>query len=133
MRAADAAVRARRRGGVLWRSGKCRRPFGCSRPSRQIALAVEVASRWNADDDRELGKKRERRSKWNGYALVGVAHYLLIDRDPRRMTATLYTVPDPDGGVYRESRAWRFGEEFVLPESHAVTVPTGEWDAWDED
>ena len=100
---------------------------------RQIALAVEVTSRWNADDDREPGPKRERQSKWNGYALVGVPHCLLIDRDPRRLTATLYSVPDSDGGVYQESRAWRFGEELALPEPFGVTVPTGDWDAWDED
>jgi hypothetical protein len=49
------------------------------------------------------------------------------------MTATLYSAPDSDGGVYQESRTCRFGEELALPEPFGVTVPTGEWDAWDED
>jgi hypothetical protein len=99
---------------------------------KQVALAVEVTSKWNADDDREPGPRRERRSKWNGYALVGVPFYLLIDRDPRELTVTLYTEPDTDFGTYRNSHEWRFGETVSLPEPFTVEIPTDEWDAWDE-
>lgn len=37
----------------------------------QISLVVEVTSVWSAKEDREPGARRERRSKWNGYAMVG--------------------------------------------------------------
>lgn len=99
----------------------------------QIALAVEVTSRWNANDDREPGPKRERRSKWNGYALVDVPYYLVVDRDPRRRQATLYSEPDAEAGTYLLSRSWEFGEEIVLPRRFGVTIPTTDWNPWDED
>ena len=99
----------------------------------QVTLSVEVTSRWNARDDREPGSRSERRSKWNGYALVGVPFYLLVDRDPRRLAVTLYSDPDTESGAYRESREWRFGETVALPEPFAVEIPTDEWEAWDED
>jgi hypothetical protein len=99
----------------------------------QIVLAVEVTSRWNANDDREPGPKRERRSKWNGYALVDVPFYLVVDRDPQRLQATLYSEPDPDAGTYLLSRTWGFGETIVLPERFGVEIPTDEWNAWSED
>lgn len=98
-----------------------------------IWLAVEVTSRWNANEDRQPGPKRRRRSKWNGYAFVDVPFYLLIDRDPRRLTATLYSVPDPEVGSYLNSQEWRFGDEISLPRPFGITIPTDEWEPWDED
>ena len=99
----------------------------------QVTMAVEVTSKWNAGDDREPGPKRERRTKWNGYALVGVPYYLLVERDPRRLAVTLYTEPDSQLGVYKDSRSWKFGETVVLPDPFNVEIPTDEWEAWDED
>jgi len=101
--------------------------------AEQLAMAVEVTSRWNAADDHEPGPKRERRSKWNGYALVGVPYFLLVDRDPRRLTVTLYSEPDSEAGIYMTSRVWEFGETVSLPEPFSVEIPTDEWEAWDED
>lgn len=99
----------------------------------QIAMAVEVTSRWNANEDRKPGPKRGRRSKWNGYAMVGVPCYLVVDRDPRQLKVTLYSEPNPEEGLYAESRSWRFGETVVLPDPFDIEIPTDEWDAWDED
>lgn len=99
----------------------------------QLALAVEVTSRWNANEDREPGRKRDRRSKWNGYAFVGVPFYLLVDRDPRRLNAALYSVPDVNEGVYLEKQQWQFGEDIELPEPFDVRIPTSGWSAWGED
>jgi len=101
--------------------------------AEQLSMVVEVTSKWNAADDREPGPKRERRTKWNGYALVNVPYFLLVDRDPRRLTVTLYSEPDSDAGMYTTSRVWEFGEAVSLPEPFSVDVPTDEWEAWDED
>jgi len=101
--------------------------------AEQLSMAVEVTSKWNAADDREPGPKRERRSKWNGYALVGVPYFLLVDRDPRRLVVTLYSEPDVDAGVYTVNQAWEFGQTVSLPEPFGIEIPTEEWEAWDED
>jgi len=79
------------------------------------------------------GPKRERRSKWNGYALVEVPCFLLVDRDPKRLGVTLYSEPDSDAGMYTVSRTWEFGETVSLPAPFSVEIPTDEWEAWDED
>jgi hypothetical protein len=65
--------------------------------------------------------------------VVNVPHYLLIDRDPRRLTATLYSTPDPDTGSYLGSREWTFGETISLPDPFSLEIPTDEWEPWDED
>lgn len=99
----------------------------------QAALVVEVTSRWNADEDREPGPKRTRLTKWNGYALVGVPRYLLVERDPRRLGVTLYTEPDTERGLYQAAQSWKFGETVALPDPFDIEIPTDEWEAWDED
>ncbi|WP_198036897.1 Uma2 family endonuclease [Nocardia sp. BMG51109] len=96
----------------------------------QLALSVEVTSPSNAAEDREPGARRVRPSKWNGYAQVGIAHYLLVDRDPKTAAATLFTEPDRRSGSYLESMSWKFGETIVLPDPFDVSIPTDEWEPW---
>jgi hypothetical protein len=52
--------------------------------------------RCNAANDREPSRLRPVSTKWSGYASTGVAHYLLIDRDPRAPQSALYTEPGPE-------------------------------------
>ncbi|MFI9509101.1 Uma2 family endonuclease [Nocardia sp. NPDC052566] len=99
----------------------------------QIGLAVEVTSPSNAADDRPPGLRRRRRTKWNGYAATGVPFDLLIDRDPRVCTATLFSEPDRKVGRYERHRCWKFGEPIVLPEPFGLTIPTDTWTGWRED
>ncbi|MFC4906440.1 Uma2 family endonuclease [Actinomadura gamaensis] len=96
----------------------------------ELTLAVEVTSRSNFAEDREPGARRQRPSKWNGYARTGIPYYLIVDRDPQVMTSTLFTEPG-FGGRYEESTSWKFGESIQLPAPFGITVPTDEWEAWD--
>lgn len=98
----------------------------------QIGMAVEVTSPSNAPDDRPPRLRRRRKTKWNGYATTGVPHYLLIDRDPRVASATLFSDPDLTKGCYERHRCWKFGEPIVLPEPFGLTIPTDDWAAWRE-
>jgi Uma2 family endonuclease len=97
----------------------------------QLAFTVEVTSPSNAAEDRKPGSRRVRPSKWNGYARVGIAHYLIVDRDPKVATATLYTEPDRKVGAYRESVSWKFGETIELPKPFGVSIRTDEWTPWE--
>jgi Uma2 family endonuclease len=95
-----------------------------------VKLAVEVTSPSNAADDREPGPRRKRPTKWAGYASVGVPFYLLIDRDPKKVKATLYSDPDTAEGTYRSSKTWSFGEVIELPEPFGIEIPTTSWQDW---
>ena len=96
----------------------------------QADLVIEVTSRSNASDDRQPTARRSTATKWNGYAQVGIPHYLLIDRDPRRAQAILYSVPDRSSGGYMHLRSWEFGEAIRLPEPFDVVILTDEWEPW---
>lgn len=96
----------------------------------QIALAVEVTSPSNAAEDRRPGPRRERSTKWSGYAREGIPHYLLIDRDPKVVKATLYSDPDRGTGRYRACASWPFGEPIRLPDPFSLDIPTANWQPW---
>lgn len=101
-----------------------------------MEMAIEVTSPSNADHDREPGPQHRRKNgnrimtKWTDYASAGVEYYLLIDRDPRVLRATLYFDPNPDTSRYESAVAWDFGEPIVLPDPFGVTINTTEWKAW---
>jgi Uma2 family endonuclease len=103
-----------------------------------MVMAIEVTSRSNADHDREPGPQHRRKNgnrimtKWTDYASAGVEYYLLVDRDPRVLRATLYFDPNPETSRYESATAWEFGEPIVLPEPFGVTIDTTEWKAWSE-
>lgn len=99
-------------------------------------MVIEVTSPSNADHDREPGPRHRRKngnrivSKWTDYASAGVEYYLLVDRDPRVVRATLYFDPNPETSRYESAIAWEFGEPIVLPAPFGVTIGTAEWTAW---
>jgi hypothetical protein len=97
----------------------------------QVGLVVEVTSRSNAANDREPSHLRPVSTKWSGYASTDIAHYLLIDRDPRAPQSVLYTEPDQETGRYQTMTTWKFGETISLPEPSAVEIPTDEWEPWE--
>jgi hypothetical protein len=97
--------------------------------TEQVMMAVEVTSFWNVAD---AGRYPRRPTKRSGYALVKVPYYLLVDRDPRHTDVTLYSDPDSDEALYRSSRSWRFGETIELPDPINVSIPTTDWDTWEE-
>lgn len=97
----------------------------------QVGLVAEVTSRSNASNDREPGHLRPVSTKWSGYASTGIAHYLLIERDPRAPQSVLYTEPDPETGRYQTMTAWKFGETIQLPEPFGAEIPTDEWEPWE--
>lgn len=103
-----------------------------------MEMAVEVTSPSNADHDREPGPQHRRKNgnrimtKWTDYAAAGVEYYLLVDRDPRVLRATLYFDPNPETSRYESAVAWEFGEPIVLPEPFGVTIDTTEWAAWSQ-
>lgn len=98
----------------------------------EAQLVVEVTSRSNCADDRKPGPKRERRTKWNGYASAGIPFYLLIDRDPKVMSSTLYSEPHRAGAIYTASQTWPFGETIELPQPFGMSIATDRWFAWHE-
>lgn len=98
----------------------------------QIAMAIEITSPSNAADDRKPGRKRTRQTKWSGYAYEGIPYYLLIDRAPEIIKATLYSEPDRKAGRYQTSVEWAFGETVELPEPFGVQIPTAGWQPWAE-
>jgi hypothetical protein len=98
----------------------------------QVALVAEVTSRWNAADDREPGPRRSTATKWNGYAKVGIAHYLVVDRDPGAAQTILFSNPVQRLGTYRHLQTWEFGEPIRLPEPFGFEIPTHEWEPWSE-
>jgi Uma2 family endonuclease len=97
----------------------------------QIELVIEVTSPSNAGDDRELGPRRTRITKWNGYARAEIPYYLLVDRDPKIARATLFSIPDQNAGAYLHQESWKFGETVRLPDPFGLEIPTGEWQPWD--
>jgi Uma2 family endonuclease len=98
--------------------------------AEQVSLVVEVTSPSNATNDRQPTLTHSASTKWNGYARVGIPYYLLVDRDPRRAQAILYSLPDQGAGTYDHLRSWEFGETIRLPKPFDIEIPTGEWDAW---
>jgi Uma2 family endonuclease len=96
----------------------------------QVDLVVEVTSPSNAPNDREPSHLRPVPTKWRGYAAAGIAHYLLIDRDPRAPVSTLYTEPHVGTGRYESSATWKFGETIKLPEPFGIEIPTDDWQHW---
>lgn len=101
-----------------------------------MTMAIEITSPSNANHDREPGPQHRQKNgnriktKWTDYASSGVEYYLLIDRDPRVVRATLYFDPNPQTSRYESAIAWDFGEPIVLPEPFGVTIDTAEWTAW---
>jgi hypothetical protein len=91
---------------------------------------MEVASRWNAGDYRQPTLRRSAATKWNGYALVEIPYYLLVDRDPKRAQAILYANPDRAAGVYAHVQSWEFGETVRLPEPFGVVISTDGREPW---
>lgn len=98
--------------------------------AHQVGLVVEVTSRWNAADDRQPTLRRSSATKWNGYAQVGIPYYLLIDRDPGRAQAILYSSPDQSSGGYAHIHSWEFGEVIRLPEPFGFEISTDDWEPW---
>jgi len=96
----------------------------------QVALAVEVTSPSNAAEDRKPGPRRERMTKWSGYAREGIPYYLLIDRDPKVAKVTLHSDPDRGTGRYRASTSWPFGEPIKLSDPFNIEIPTEKWQPW---
>ena len=96
----------------------------------QVELVVEVTSPSNATNDRQPTLRSSATTKWNGYAQAGIPYYLLIDRDPRRAQAILYSLPDENAGTYDHLRSWEFGETIRLPAPFEVEIPTNDWDSW---
>ncbi|HEU5331517.1 MAG TPA: Uma2 family endonuclease [Actinocrinis sp.] len=100
---------------------------------QQVALAIEITSKWTAAGDRVPGPRRRKPTKWNGYAREGIEFYLLVDRDPRVARVILFTKPRRAKGDYETSQAWAFGETVVLPEPFGVEIPTDSWRPWGAD
>jgi Uma2 family endonuclease len=96
----------------------------------QVELVVEVTSSSNATNDRQPTLRNSASTKWNGYAQVGIPYYLLVDRDPRRAQAILYSLPDQSAGTYDHLRSWEFGETIRLPDPFDIEIPTMDWDPW---
>lgn len=97
-----------------------------------LQFVLEVTSPSTVYDDRLPGRKRFRPTKWNGYARVGIPHYLLVDRDPQAARTTLFTEPDTATGEYREAVSRAFGEAVKLPDPFGLEIPTDEWEPWQE-
>lgn len=103
-----------------------------------MVMAIEITSPSNADHDREPGPRHRQKNgnriktKWTDFASAGVEYYLLVDRDPRVLRATLYSDPNPQTCRYESAVAWDFGAPIVLPEPFGVTIDTTEWTAWSE-
>ncbi|WP_242901580.1 Uma2 family endonuclease [Actinomadura terrae] len=95
-----------------------------------VELVLEVTSPENADQDRIPSPPDADATKWNGYARVGIPHYLLVDRDPGVARTTLFSGPDRAAGEYRESLSWAFGEVVRLPEPFGLEISTDEWEPW---
>ena len=99
----------------------------------QIELAVEVTSESNADNDRRPTERQARRTKptkWTSYAHAEIPYYLLIDRDPKAVRVTLYSIPDQSTGAYLHQEAWGFGETIRLPDPFDIEITTARWRPW---
>ncbi|MGI5167715.1 Uma2 family endonuclease [Spirillospora sp. CA-253888] len=99
----------------------------------QIEMAVEVTSPGNAGDDRRPSAHRgqeQRPTKWTGYARAEIPYYLLVDRDPKVASTTLYSIPDQATGAYLHKETWAFGETVLLPEPFGIEIDTSRWKPW---
>ncbi|TYK49012.1 Uma2 family endonuclease [Actinomadura decatromicini] len=98
----------------------------------EIELVVEVTSRNQAVYDRPPVKDAtpRRRTKWWGYALVGIPYYLLIDRDPKIASTTLYSIPDHGSRAYLHQESLEFGATVHLPEPFDIEISTAGWRPW---
>lgn len=98
----------------------------------EIELVVEVTSRNLAVHDRPPAKDRtlRKRTKWWGYALVGIPYYLLVDRDPKVASTTLYSIPDCGSRAYLHKESWEFGTTIHLPEPFNIEISTNGWKPW---
>ena len=101
--------------------------------AKKIGMTVEVTSKSTAAEDRVPGRKRERPTKWNGYAREGIEFYLLVDRAPNKTIVTLFTEPNPARGIYLGTQSWKFGESVILPEPFGVEIATDAWAPWGEE
>lgn len=92
-----------------------------------------MTSKSNAHNDREpVVGRRARGTRWSGYARAGIAHYLLIDRDPKQPQITLHGNPDRFAGRYEELLTWKFGELVQLPEPLGFEFRTDLWRPWED-
>jgi Uma2 family endonuclease len=98
----------------------------------EIEMVVEVTSRSQAAYDRPPAKDgtRRKQTKWWGYALAGIPYYLLVDRDPKVSSTTLYSIPDRRSRAYLHRESWEFGATIDLPEPFNVKVKTDDWETW---
>lgn len=99
--------------------------------SHQVDLVVEVTSKSNAVTDRQPAPGRTVGTKWSGYAHAGIPHYLLVDRDPKFCTITLYGNPDRRTGTYTVLNTWKFGDLVQLPQPFGFEIATDRWQSWD--
>lgn len=96
-----------------------------------VGLVIEVTSPSNAANDR-MPTDPWRRTKWNGYAFARIPFYLLIDRDPKIRTTTLYGKPKPMAGTYECLGSWQFGEDVLLPPPLGLKLSSDNWTDWNE-
>ncbi|WP_285696223.1 Uma2 family endonuclease [Actinomadura sp. NBRC 104412] len=101
----------------------------------EIEMAVEVTSPGGAGRDRppttaHRRARKQRRTKWNGYAAIEIPYYLLVDRSPKAAKTTLYSIPDRGAGAYLHKESWEFGETLHLPEPFDIEIETTEWEPW---
>jgi Uma2 family endonuclease len=98
----------------------------------EIEMVVEVTSKNLAIYDRAPSQDRNLRkpTKWWGYARVGIPYYLLVDRDPKVASTTLYSIPDQGSSAYLHRESWDFGATVHLPEPFNVAINTNGWKPW---
>lgn len=96
----------------------------------QVELVMEVTSPGTAHLDRGPAGGKRRRTKLNGYASVGIPHYLLVDRDPRNPHVALMSDPDPSSRLYRSRSTWPFGGVIRLPDPFGFEIDTESWQPW---
>ncbi|MGI5327929.1 Uma2 family endonuclease [Actinomadura nitritigenes] len=83
-------------------------------PSDGIAMVVEVTG---------FRPERDREAKRCAYARANIPHYLLVDREWRRVT--LFS--EPDGWDYGDAHQVSFGRRLPLPEPFGIELETAEF------
>ncbi|QXJ24652.1 Uma2 family endonuclease [Actinomadura graeca] len=101
----------------------------------QVELVVAVTSSSTAENDRRPAKstrKQPESSKWNRYAVAEIPYYLLVDRSPKIMKSTLYSIPDRGSAAYLHEESWPFGDTDRLPDPFDLDIDTSEWTPWQD-